>query len=255
MIKKVSTSFALITLLLFCGCEGNSLSQPVSSIPSQPEPLPLDSHKVLEKIHLSTPKQVTPTTPDTNIKVIRSQTPYAGNLRYAAGWTDRAGNNVFIISGRLQEGKGEFGKGRMEIFAYQYLESANGWKKEWSINDFVDGWICDLTILLPKKFIQFPDPDEDNILDPVFIYTLDRRCDAVMVSAKLMMHTQGTKLAIRGYAELSLGPSEEIMNQIRKRDSLPPIKYKAFDKAFEGVDERHKSFASALWDEFAVLEL
>lgn len=252
MINKILITTICLAFLVVSGC--SDVSPSTESTFSQQDSVLAEEGDFTEKEPEPPVEDIEPTEPDTTAVVNRDQTPYAGELRYAASWTDKAGSHLLIISGRLQEGKGEFGEGRMEVFGYQYLETKGAWEKEWSINDFVDGVGCDLAIALPKEFVRFADPDEDGILETAFIYTLDSRCDASIVSTKMMMHTKGTKLAIRGYSSLTLGPTEEVMNQFLKEEGQPPMKYKAIDKAFEEVDERHKSYASAMWDEFAVLE-
>lgn len=249
--KILVTSICLVSLVVL-GC--NEVSQSTESTSSQQDSISIEGNGPSEKEPEPPKINSEPTEPDTTAVVDREQTPYAGDLRYAASWSDKAGSHLLIVSGRMQEGKGEFSEGRMELFGYQYRETEGGWEKEWDINDFVDGVGCDLTIALPNEFIRFADPDEDGILETAFIYTLDSRCDASIVSTKMMMHTKGTKLAIRGYSSLTLGPTEEVMNQFLKEEGQPPMKYKAFDKAFEDVDERHKAYASTMWDEFAVLE-
>lgn len=253
MMKNIHFGIGCLAWLLFLGCgAGASEKRPSGDLTIMVEGVDkVGDTLVSEEPEEELPVEVfEPSDPDTTVDVDRGQTPFAGDLRYRAGWTDKAGQHLLLISGRHLDGKGEFAEGRQEIFAYQYLKAGEAWELEWKINDFVDGFGCDLAIDLPKEFVRFGDPDEDGILENTFVYTLDSRCDASIVPAKLMMHSQGQKLAIRGYAQLELGPSEEVMNQYQKEEGLPPLHYKAFDPAFEQVDARHKAFASELWDAF-----
>lgn len=183
---------------------------------------------------------------DTNVHINRELTPFNGKRRFAGQWTDAAGTHRLIISGKYNYDEGE---GKAEIFAYHYHKSRGEWTRLWKINDFVDGYGCDLQIHLFRDRIKVEDVNGDDIAETAFIYTLDNRCDASVVDTKLMLHTGETKLAIRGVSDQYLGPSEEILNQVLKEQGSDPIAFKACDPAFEKADPRFKKFASRMWDE------
>jgi hypothetical protein len=176
-----------------------------------------------------------------------NQTPYKGEKRFAAHWTDAAGEQVLIISRKITENdKG----GREEIFGYQYRREGKGWIKVWKIHDFVIGAGCDLAIHLPIDVIKIQDIDGDHEGEVSFVYELDNRCDASMVRAKFILHHRGKKYAIRGYGQQYLGPPEHIMNQSLAKQGAEPVEYKEFDPAFELAPAMIREFASQAWDDF-----
>lgn len=184
---------------------------------------------------------------DRNYEPNRDLTPYVGEKRFAAQWGKENDEQVLIISGRTTE-KGE--NGRAEIFATQYAKDRGAWVQKWKINDFEDGMGCDLAIHLPEASIKILDVDGDGLAEVSFIYELDNRCDASTVRAKLLLHHQDKKYAIRGYGQQFLGPPEHVMNQYLAEQGADPVSYKALDPAFDEAPQSIREFASHEWDAF-----
>lgn len=186
--------------------------------------------------------------PDTSISIIRSLTPYKGEIRYKAGWDDQSGKTILIISGSRIYSEDT---GRAEIFAYLYQQRMDDvWEQRWRINDFVDGIGCDLEIKLPTNYIHIADIDSNGIAETSFIYTLDNRCDAVMIETKMIIHANYKKYAIRGFTQTHLMPTEEIFNSYRAEEGLPPVSYKKIDKELEKYPLIMELY-SDMWDRFS----
>lgn len=224
--------YIVSTLLFSCGAK---------NVTGQTEHLIQIDSIVMNKVHYNVHRI------DTLVIIDRKMTPYKGDIRYKAGWRDSNGENVMIISGTYDYKEG---MGRAEIFAYQYQRKVDEtWERVWSINDFVDGFGCDLAINLPNKYIQIIDLNDDGILESSFLYTLDNRCDAVMVETKMMIHIQNEKYAIRGFSDTYLMPKEDLYNTYRDEEGLPPVKYKNVDAELNRYPKM-KNYYSRMWDDF-----
>ncbi|MFN6947165.1 MAG: M949_RS01915 family surface polysaccharide biosynthesis protein [Cytophagaceae bacterium] len=183
---------------------------------------------------------------DTTVVVDRKLTPYKGNIRYKGSWADSTGRNLLIISGTLDY---QDGKGRNEIFAYKYVKENGKWLQVCRINDFVDGIGCDLSIKLPKEYIEIRDLDSNGVAETSFIYTLDNRCDAVMVETKMIIFINQKKYVIRGFSDTWLMPNEDLYNSYRAADGLPPVLYKDIDQRLNEFPDI-KKYYSSIWDQY-----
>lgn len=172
---------------------------------------------------------------DTDID--QSKTPYLGELRNSASWTDKNGFNTLIISG-----KDAVNEENAELFAYVYVEKDGETKKLWQINDFVNG-PCDRDIYPVPNSLEIVDLDEDGVAENLFMYILADNCDASPVSTKLMMHSGETKLVIRGLTKTFLYPVPEVMAEAKK-----------IDPAFDTANPIFKVYASGKWDTYVQKE-
>jgi hypothetical protein len=180
---------------------------------------------------------------DTTFEFSRKETPYKGKLKRKYQWSDKSGKNRLIIS-YLADYRDGFG--RAEIYGYHYIFSNNMWRNYWQMNDFVDGLGCDLMIDIKKLILS--DVDSNSILEPLIIYTLDNRCDAVGVETKLLYFVKGVKIAVRGISCQYLMPPEDVYQKVFETEK--PIKYKTMDsKDFDG-NKLFIDYASITWDNF-----
>jgi hypothetical protein len=184
-------------------------------------------------------------------EVNREALPFNGRFFWSISWNDKLGGNIFIIS---EKGKYDEGNGRKEIFAYHYVKRDSLYGLLWQMNDFVDGWGCDLDIQLINFFPLISDIDSNGIAETAIFYSLNNRCDAGSLPAKLIVHEGEDKFAIRGIREQHLNPPEEINNKYRANDGLAPLKYKNLDTAHSVIHPSIINLYSHQWDKFISLE-
>ncbi|MDX2248745.1 MAG: hypothetical protein SF052_18305 [Bacteroidia bacterium] len=182
-------------------------------------------------------KKNTVTNIKTDPKINPLETPFQGELRISASWTDKNGSNTLIISG-----KDAVNDENAELFAYLYVTQAGKTEKLWQITDFVNG-PCDRDIYLVPNSLEIVDLDEDGIAENLFMYILADNCDASPVSTKLMMHSGETKLVIRGLTKTFLLPTPEVMAEAKKPDP-----------AFDLAKPIFKVYASGKWDAYVEKE-
>jgi hypothetical protein len=186
---------------------------------------------------------------DQNVKPDKNATPYKGTLISAVGWTDKAGENVLIFSRKeayIINKDEELRKA--EFYACCYIKQGETCNLQWEITDNVDKCYCDCDVALVPESIRIVDLDKDGIAENLFLYLLNDRCDASPVRTKLMMHSGKNKMAIRGYSQQYLGPSEAETNRFRKEQGLEAVKFKEIDAAFDQFSPEFKKYASDFWD-------
>lgn len=215
-------SVFLITLFLL-SCQEDTTS-PEGNLPETDAASPAQVHSSISDIRMET-------------AVDPSKTPYMGELRNTASWTDRNGFNTLIISS-----KDAVNEENAELFAYVYVEKEGETKKLWQINDFVNG-PCDRDIYPVPNSLEIVDLDEDGIAENLFMYILADNCDASPVSTKLMMHSGETKLVIRGLTKTFLYPVPEVMAEAKK-----------IDPVFDTAKPIFKVYASGKWDAYVQKE-
>lgn len=184
-------------------------------------------------------------------EINREALPFNGRFFWSISWSDKLGGNTLIIS---EKGKYDAGNGRKEIFTYHYVKRDTVYDMLWQMNDFVDGWGCDLDIQLINFFPLLSDIDSNGIAETAIFYSLNNRCDAVSFPAKLIVHQGEDKFAIRGIRGQFLNPSEALNNKYRADNGLPPLKYKNVDTAYSILDTSIINFYSHQWDNFISLE-
>jgi hypothetical protein len=184
-------------------------------------------------------------------EINREAFPFNGRFFSSVSWNDKLGGNILIIS---EKGKYDEGNGRKEIFSYHYVKRDTLYDVLWQMNDFVDGWGCDLDIQFINFFPLISDIDSNGIAETAIFYSLNNRCDAVSFPAKLIVHEGEEKFAIRGIRNQFMCPPEEVNNEFLANDGLPPIKYKNIDTVYSILDSSIINFYSHQWDNFISLE-
>lgn len=184
-------------------------------------------------------------------EINRKALPFNGRFFSSVSWNDKLGSNILIIS---EKGEYDQGNGRKEIFTYHYVKRDTLNAVLWQMNDFVDGWGCDLDIQLIGIFPLISDIDSNGIAETAIFYSLNNRCDAVSFPAKLIVHEGENMFAIRGIRGQFLNPPEELSNKYRANDGLPPLKYKNLDTTYSILDSSIINFYSHQWDSFISLE-
>jgi hypothetical protein len=184
-------------------------------------------------------------------EISRDTLGFNGRFFSAVSWNDRLGGNILVLT---EKGKYDEGNGRKEIFAYHYVKRDTLYDVLWQMNDFVDGWGCDLDIQLINFFPLISDIDSNGIAETAIFYSLNNRCDAVSFPAKLIVHQGEDVFAIRGIRDQFLIPPEELNNKYRANDGLPPLRYKNLDAGYSMLDTSIINFYSHQWDNFISLE-
>lgn len=243
MKKLISFASGLFILSFLTGCgsnNGNGGSIAPDKTTNNPGVQTTENHFVFDS-----------TTIHHNINPDKKQMPYKGTLLTASQWTDLDGENFLIFSQKaafIVDKEQELS--RAEFYACCYVKSNDQYVLQWEITDFVDQCMCDCEVTLKEETITITDVDKDGVAENLFIYRLDDRCDASPVSTKLIMHKGKIKLAIRGFSEQFLGPSEGETNQFRKELGLKPVKFKDIDPAFDSQPVALKNYASSFWDNY-----
>lgn len=196
------------------------------------------------------------TTIKMNVSPNKTLMPWKGTLTKAVQWVDKNGENTLIFSEKpaYVTAVTEEEERRTDFYAICYIKKDQVVTKLWEISDFVEHCWCDCEVRLQESTITIKDLNADGQAENLFIYTLNDRCDAGVVITKLMMHTGATKLAIRGYSQLYLGPTEEEMNEFLTGNGAKPVKYKDIDLAYDGQDKAFRVFASSYWDAYIEAE-
>jgi hypothetical protein len=81
------------------------------------------------------------------------------------------------------------------------------------------------------------DIDADGIAENAFVYNIEGRCDVSPASHKLMLHSGGSKYAVRGTTRVFTG-SDSVGGE------------RNFDPAFDAAPEGFRRFASEIWSRY-----
>ena len=177
--------------------------------------------------------------------------PFSGHFFLSLSWNDKLGCNVLILS---EDGEYEEGTGQRELFAYHYIRRGGFYDVLWQMHDSVVGLGCDLNIQLIDFFPLISDVDSNGVAEAAIFYSLDNRCDAVAFPATLIVHEGTGEIAISGMRNQCMGPPENLLNEYRAEDGLPPLKYKNLETGTQSLDSSIINFYSQQWDEFISLE-
>jgi hypothetical protein len=151
-----------------------------------------------------------------------------GKIVDAIKWSDRSGTNILVIS--------EFKKGTTlqkgfasELFASQFLLKGGTYDTIWKIKDFN---YKDSDIEYAPGTLKLLDIDNDGDAESLFFYTISSVDHQI---TKLILHTKGQKLVIRGYYTIFDSGDEP------REDSL------VVDPAFNKVNSTFKKIAIEEW--------
>lgn len=142
------------------------------------------------------------------IKDIPKSVKYTGKIVASAGWKDKNGNNLLIITetkekkvrdaktdGNYFEQEAAYSK---DLYGYLYLISPDSAELVWKIQDFEKECDADLTLNYIKNSLTITDLNNNGIAENVFLYEMGCRSDVSPLGYKLMMHEGKEKYAIRG---------------------------------------------------------
>lgn len=156
----------------------------------------------------------------TELSALAIQKP-KGTLVEAVRWTDKSGDNLIVIS-EYQTGNILEPGYSSELFAAQWLITAQDAQEVWKIKDFnyVDGEL-DYT----AQTLDVQDIDKDGVAESSFLYTI---VSSDKQTTKMMLHTRGTKLAIRGHWNIDIDADEPELDTITVDDL-----FKKYPRKFE----------------------
>jgi hypothetical protein len=182
--------------------------------------------------------------PDTNeiniLKFDKNNLPslieYKGKILDGASWTDKNGDNILIIT-QTEVRTISADESEQYLYAYHYVNHEDGYTLLWSITDFVRSY-CDVNCDYLPGTLEITDIDKDGIAESLFLYKLDDRCDVSPIPIKLMMHSGGKKLVIRGSIGVDVGGGQRVEGE------------KHIDAAFKTSPPAFKDYASEKWDKF-----
>jgi len=136
---------------------------------------------------------------------------YEGEAKEIINWTDKNGENYFIIT-KVEEYVSKKGTDQYEndertsfLYAYHYIKNGNSIKLSRKITDFVKACEFDIVLFYEKESIEVTDLDEDGIFEVSFIYKLSCTSDLSPFDMKLMLLEDGNKYPIRGTTEVNYG--------------------------------------------------
>ncbi|MCB9231890.1 MAG: hypothetical protein H6581_09520 [Bacteroidia bacterium] len=150
---------------------------------------------------------------------------FKGDFQAAVSWEEKGGKAWLVVSGIDHEAEG-----KNDLYVCQYKEAGGSLNQVWEIKDFS---APGNQVVMVNNSLQVLDLDGDGLMETSFIYHfpgLNQAAEAI----KLMLHTQGKKLAIRG--------SNPFLDNL--------IPEKNIDPAVDEFPLYFKNFISGEWDEY-----
>lgn len=155
-----------------------------------------------------------------------TEVAFKGDFLASKSWKDKGGLNYFVVS-EIHHPR-EF---KNELYVYQYVLSQGKTTLVWDIKDFPTA-LCMARVI--ENSLEILDLDGDGYMETSFIYQF--QCDGLDPTVtKLMLHSKGQKLAIRGNIPVSA-------------DMGTPKKN--VDPAAAQFPKEFGNFASQEWDDF-----
>jgi hypothetical protein len=145
-------------------------------------------------------------------------------------WQDKYGLHVVIECEKTNGTRCEPGYSS-EIHAYMFTIGKGMPVKDWEIRDFGENECSTASFL--EGTLKVDDIEANGEGEPSFCYQIGHDC-CDPVTVKFILHIGKTKLAIRGKIPMIADDSASYEKQ--------------FDKAFKGIPEGYRNFASKEWD-------
>lgn len=142
------------------------------------------------------------------------QMPFEGELIQAINWTDKAGLNTLIFSGKPAYPIDEDMR-KAEFFAYAYSAGENdSLALLWQIREAVDSCYCDCAVELVDAPVILRDLDQDGYAEASFMYFLNDLCDASPMDTKLIVASLNQTFFMEGYTRRFLAPGDSFFQRI-----------------------------------------
>jgi len=153
-----------------------------------------------------------------------------GQIVEAIGFKDKAGVHIVAIV-ELEQGQLYEENYKSEIFAAQYFVKGDSVIREWKIWDFAQ--LPGSTVSYEKGTLEVTDVDGDGLAESSFFYLIASDGTDPW-TLKLMLHSKGKKLPIRGKVPLFANDKQRYEKRI--------------DSSFNAVNEKLKLYAAKRWE-------
>lgn len=207
--------------------------------------------KKLEAITQNTPSVTTKTAPPQPIKIEMKPLPTAeipknlahqGKIHFTKTLTDTLGKHtiLYCLTGEVESEKSKTGEQENDTFLYiyDYLETENGYKLNWKIQDEVRNCMFDLAMGFVDKAITATDLDHNNLAEIWNMYHLTCTSDVSPENLKIIMYEGQKKYAVRG---------EEFVQYPSDGGTISVGGTYKMDEAFAKSPKEFRDFAKDLW--------
>ncbi len=160
-----------------------------------------------------------------------------GTIVDGAHWTDRDGEHWLVLTevGAHVAASGQQDFMSAELYGYDFVAMAGGFRQVWMTQDFVKECPIDMTCAYQRGSVRLTDLDADGQAETAFVYRLACRGDPSPPDQKLLMHEGATKYALRGTAKV-------VMPGIPVDGGTYTV-----DPAFKSAPAAFLASAAALW--------
>jgi hypothetical protein len=175
---------------------------------------------------------------------LRANIKYEGKVKKAVRWTDKAGDNIVLLTETGPETSPKFKHESdgvdAELFAYHYIVTPDSVRMLWKINDFVSDCPVDIEMSFGMDAFCITDLDNDSVAEIWLLYRRVCHGDISPAEMKIIMYRDRQKYAIRGHEKVFGGSDKD-------GDHYLGGEYK-FDEAFTKGPGVFLAFAHKLWD-------
>ncbi len=140
-------------------------------------------------------------------------------------WRDTLGSNILLLTQtgafNNKNSSGEISEvinDKAEINAFHFINSGNGFKRQWKLYDFIECDGVDMYAGFLPHSLTITDIDNDGVAEVTFLYKLVCRGDASPAEQKLIMYEGSDKYALRGETRICLGELNEYYGGSFKAD-------------------------------------
>jgi hypothetical protein len=164
-------------------------------------------------------------------------TPYEGLLIQSLQWTDQAGENVLLFSGRPAYPISEDLR-KAEFYVRAYTRSPESSTLQWEIREVVDSCYCDCAVELAEGPLEILDIDQDGRAEACFLFFRNDLCDASPMPTKLIIASGAGTYFLEGHTRLFLAPESPFFRKIARSEN--------FDQAPSSIRE----YATEYWNTY-----
>lgn len=199
-----------------------------------------------------------------NVADIPSSIKVQGKVQEAWKWTDKLGENIFIVSAIAphEEKNGDEEGSSAEIHAYHYTKSASDadYVASWVMNDEEKLCPVDLTLEFAPGSTTITDVDKNGIAEIKIQHSKACRGDVSPAEMYLDLYENGVKYALKGTMWIQEGP--EFKYNVTENDvnieNLPKLKDESeeylrslgryqSEKSFAGAPPEFLAYAKSEW--------
>jgi hypothetical protein len=172
------------------------------------------------------------------------QVTYKGNIVQSLQWTDKAGENILVLtvtddfkSKKQDPNNMDIVNYDKELYAYHYIKKGTAYELLWKITDFTRECPFDINVQFLEKAVAVTDLDKNGIAETWLMYRVACRSDVSPATQKLIMHEGELKYAIRGTTRISISPQESYGGEM------------TLDGNFKNGKQEFREYALKIWKE------